>query len=73
MSWPLAGRSPRPAPAWTTFSFAVGSRDELTEWEKALRDRGNPVPPVSDQPWSSVLVSRDPDNIQPELCTPPTS
>ena len=54
-------------------SFAVGSRDELTEWGKALRDRGRPVPPISDQPWSSVLVFRDPDNIQPELCTPPTS
>jgi len=48
-------------------SFSVGSRDELTEWEKTLRDRGVPVSAISDQPWGSVLVFRDPDNIQLEL------
>lgn len=52
-------------------SFSVGSRDELTEWEKTLRDRGVSVSAISDQPWGSVLVFRDPDNIQLELCAPP--
>jgi len=54
-------------------SFSVSSRDELTEWEKALRDRGVPVSAISDQPWGSVLVFRDPDSIQLELCAPPTA
>jgi hypothetical protein len=36
-----------------------------------LRDRGVPVSPISDQPWGSVLVFRDPDNVQLELCAPP--
>ena len=52
-------------------SFGVGSRDDLVAWEKALRDRGAVVSPISDQPWGSVLVFRDPDNIQLELCAPP--
>lgn len=54
-------------------SFSVGSRDDLAEWEKILRDRGVPVSPISDQPWGSVLVFRDPDNIQLELCAPPAA
>jgi catechol 2,3-dioxygenase-like lactoylglutathione lyase family enzyme len=54
-------------------SFSVGSRDDLAEWEKTLRDRGAVVSPISDQPWGSVLVFRDPDNIQLELCAPPTA
>jgi hypothetical protein len=31
------------------------------------------VSPISDQPWGSVLVFRDPDNIQLELCAPPAA
>jgi glyoxylase I family protein len=54
-------------------SFSVGSRDDLAGWEKALRDRGVTVSPISDQPWGSVLVFRDPDNIQLELCAPPAA
>jgi glyoxylase I family protein len=54
-------------------SFAVGSRDDLAGWEKALRDRGAVVSPISDQRWGSVLVFRDPDNIQLELCAPPAA
>jgi glyoxylase I family protein len=54
-------------------SFAVGSRDDLAGWETALRDRGVVVSPISDQPWGSVLVFRDPDNIQLELCAPPAA
>jgi catechol 2,3-dioxygenase-like lactoylglutathione lyase family enzyme len=54
-------------------SFTVGSRSELTGWEKTLRDRGVRVSPISDQPWGSVLVFRDPDNIQLELCAPPAA
>lgn len=52
-------------------SFAVGSRDDLIEWEKALRDKGIVVSPIADRPWGSVVVFRDPDNIQLELCSPP--
>ena len=54
-------------------SFSVGSRDDLVEWEKILRNRGAVVSPISDQPWGSVLVFRDPDNIQLELCAPPAA
>jgi hypothetical protein len=54
-------------------SFSVGSRDNLAGWEKTLRDRGVAVSPISDQPWGSVLVFRDPDNIQLELCAPPAA
>jgi glyoxylase I family protein len=54
-------------------SFTVGSRDDLAAWEKTLRDRGAVVSPISDQPWGSVLVFRDPDNIQLELCAPPAA
>ena len=44
------------------------------QWrEKTLRDRGVAVSPISDQPWGSVLVFRDPDNIQLELCAPPAA
>jgi glyoxylase I family protein len=54
-------------------SFSVSSRDDLAGWEKTLRDQGVAVSPISDQPWGSVLVFRDPDNIQLELCAPPAA
>lgn len=52
-------------------SFSVSSRDDLVEWEKTLRGLGSIVSPISDQPWGSVLVFRDPENIQLELWAPP--
>jgi glyoxylase I family protein len=54
-------------------SFSVPSRHDLVEWEKTLRNRGIVVSAISDQPWGSVLVFRDPDNIQLELCAPPAA
>lgn len=35
--------------------------------------RAGPVSPIADQPSGLVLVFRDPDNIQLELCAPPTT
>lgn len=54
-------------------SFSVQSRDELVEWEKGLRGRGVKASPISDQFWGSVLVFRDPENIQLELWAPPAA
>src|ERR1700758_672630 len=54
-------------------SFSVRSRDDLAGWEKTLCDRGVATSPISDQPWGSVLVFRDPDHIQLELCAPPAA
>jgi glyoxylase I family protein len=48
-------------------SFAVGSRDELAAWEEQLADKGVPYTPIQDEFYGSVLVFRDPDNIQLEL------
>lgn len=48
-------------------SLAVGSRDELAEWERRLADKGVSYTPIQDEFYGSVLVFRDPDNIQLEL------
>lgn len=48
-------------------SFAVASRDELLAWEERLREKGATFSPVNDAWYASVLVVRDPDNIQLEL------
>jgi catechol 2,3-dioxygenase-like lactoylglutathione lyase family enzyme len=48
-------------------SFAVADRDALVAWERHLAERGVPYSEIQDVPYGSVLVLRDPDNIQLEL------
>ncbi len=47
--------------------FLVVSRVELEGWAAHLRDVGVEHSPITDMEWGSVLVFRDPDNIQLEL------
>jgi glyoxylase I family protein len=48
-------------------AFAVDSRDELELWVEHLDRCGVQHSAISDQPYGSVVVFRDPDNIQLEL------
>lgn len=48
-------------------SFLVSSRAELDEWEAHLSELGVTHSPVNDQDGYSVVVFRDPDNIQLEF------
>lgn len=60
--------------------FAVSSRDDLEAWQTHLETHGvvradaadKPLTqsPIADEPYASVLVFRDPDNIQLELFAP---
>jgi glyoxylase I family protein len=52
------------------FAFTVGSRDDLTQWEAELSRRGIPFTPTADTPIGTVVVFRDPDNIQLEFWLP---
>ena len=52
------------------FAFGVGSRAELEAWERRLSDAGIPYTPIADTPIGSVIVFRDPDNIQLEFFLP---
>lgn len=62
--------------------FAVPDRAALEGWQDHLEARGvvrseaadRPLTqsPIADEPYGSVLVFRDPDNIQLELFSPPT-
>ena len=62
--------------------MAVPSRDDLLSWQERLEKRGGveraeqadrPLTqsPITDAPFGSILVFRDPDNIQLELFAPP--
>jgi catechol 2,3-dioxygenase-like lactoylglutathione lyase family enzyme len=61
--------------------FRVPSRADLQAWQDHLEGNGVVISeradqpltqsPISDQPYGSVLVFRDPDNIQLELFSPP--
>ena len=61
--------------------FRVPARTDLEAWQEHLEANGvvpadpadKPLTqsPISDQPYGSVLVFRDPDNIQLELFSPP--
>lgn len=51
-------------------AFGVSTRAELEEWEQLLRERGIPFSPIAETPIGSVIVFRDPDNIQLELWLP---
>ena len=60
--------------------FAVATRDDLLAWQDHLEANGvarvdhadKPLTqsPIADEPYASVLVFRDPDNIQLELFAP---
>jgi glyoxylase I family protein len=52
------------------FAFGVSSRAELEAWEGELERRGVEFTPIADTPIGSVIVFRDPDNIQLELWLP---
>ncbi len=48
-------------------SFFVPARADLDAWEARLAEYGVEHSPVNDQPNYSVLVFRDPDNVQLEF------
>ena len=52
------------------FAFTVASRDELTAWEGELSARGVTYTPAAETPIGTVVVFRDPDNIQLEFWLP---
>jgi catechol 2,3-dioxygenase-like lactoylglutathione lyase family enzyme len=63
--------------------FLVPTRDDLVAWQDHLEAQGvvradtagKPLTqsPITDAPYGSVLVFRDPDNIQLEVFSPATS
>ena len=52
-------------------AFAVSSRDELESWQDLLAEKGIPFSPIAESPIGTLVVLRDPDNIQLELWLPP--
>jgi glyoxylase I family protein len=52
------------------FAFGVSSRAELEAWEQELQARGVTFTPITETPIGSVIVFRDPDNIQLEFWLP---
>jgi glyoxylase I family protein len=48
-------------------SFRVPSRQDLEDWQERLSDAGVHFTPIVDTPTGSVIVFRDPDNIQLEF------
>lgn len=52
------------------FAFTVASRDELTAWESELEQRAVTFTPATVTPIGTVVVFRDPDNIQLEFWLP---
>jgi glyoxylase I family protein len=62
--------------------LVVSTRADLEAWQTRLREHGviagsaadRPLTysPIADEPYGSVLVFRDPDNIQLELFAPPS-
>jgi glyoxylase I family protein len=63
--------------------FTVPTRPDLEAWQVHLESNGvvradaadKPMTqaPIADEPYGSVLVFRDPDNIQLELFSPPSN
>jgi glyoxylase I family protein len=49
-------------------SFALSTRGDLEAFRQRLVEAGIPAPPIVDTDTASVIVLRDPDNIQIELC-----
>ena len=52
-------------------SLRVADREELEAWAARLDELGIEHSPIADEPYGSVLVFRDPDNIQLELFANP--
>lgn len=52
------------------FAFSVASIAELQAWERELARRGVMFTPITETPIGSVIVFRDPDNIQLEFWLP---
>jgi glyoxylase I family protein len=51
-------------------AFTVSSRDELEAWQSVLGEKGVTFSPIAETPIGTVVVLRDPDNIQLELWLP---
>jgi glyoxylase I family protein len=51
-------------------AFAVSSRDELEAWQDRLAEKGITFSPIAESPIGTLVVLRDPDNIQLELWLP---
>ena len=51
--------------------FGVESRADLEAWKLRIEERGIEHSPIAERDYGSVLVFRDPDNIQLELYAPP--
>jgi glyoxylase I family protein len=51
-------------------SLGVSSREELEGWQEKLSEAGVSFTPIADTPIGSVIVFRDPDNIQLEFWLP---
>jgi catechol 2,3-dioxygenase-like lactoylglutathione lyase family enzyme len=47
--------------------WQVPNRDALGDWEKKLDELGIAHSPITDAPYGTVLVFRDPDNVQLEF------
>lgn len=67
----------RPADSFDEFrtgldhvAFHVATEAELKEWERELSARGITFTPTAETPIGSVVVFRDPDNIQLEFWLP---
>ena len=52
------------------FAFSVENRVALEEWEHELSARGIEYTPIAETSIGSVIVFRDPDNIQLEFWLP---
>jgi len=52
-------------------SLGVSSHDELLAWQGRAEELGLPHTPVKETPAGSMLVVRDPDNIQLEFFSNP--
>ena len=52
------------------FAFTVDTRAELEAWQARLDEQGVPYTPIAETPIGTVIVFRDPDNIQLEFWLP---
>jgi catechol 2,3-dioxygenase-like lactoylglutathione lyase family enzyme len=53
--------------------FEVPTRADLDAWQAHLQALGVEQSPIADTPYGSILVFRDPDNIQLEIFSPPNA